>query len=163
MGTMTATPTTIRAHVGDAFYDMAGEHLPGVRAEINEDGTANLIWVESLEFHATHYAEYLKGLTDEDGYLTDEAVSALITVIKDRLPEHMQDLEHADHEQWEDEPSVGLSLLLTLPKGLDTSEEEFYAAAYSFYAPMINGTDPGTFNHPYFIGDMSRAVERDDN
>lgn len=159
MATKTETKT-IRHMVGDAYYDVASENLPGVRAEINEDGTADLIWVESLDFHAKNYSEYLEGLTDEDGYLTDAAVAALVKVITKHLPENMQDLEHVDHEQWDDEPSVGLSLRLTLPKGLDTPEEEFYSAAYPFYATMLNGTDPGTFNHPYFIGDMHRAVER---
>lgn len=159
MSTMTQA-ATIRDQAESTFYDVAGEGIPGVRAEINEDGTADLIWVESLDFHAKNYSLYLDGLTDDEGYLTEEAVTALVKVIKENLPENMQDLEHADHEEWDDEPSVGLSLRLTLPKGLDTPEEEFYSAAYPFYATMLNGTDPGTFNHPYFIGDMHRAVER---
>lgn len=150
---------TVADRVGDAYYDVTPEAIPGVRAEINEDGTTDLIWIEPLAWHVEHWAPYFEGLTDETGYLIEEAATALVAAIAKRLPESMQDVMHADWEEWDDEPCVAVSVRMALPQGLHTPVETFYDVTYPFFVTMANGTDPGTFMHPYFIADMARAVE----
>lgn len=151
---------TIRSRVGDAYYDVTADaHYPGARAEITEEGDVVLIWVDALDWHKKTFPEYFEGATaGEEGFLTEEAAEALVQAVRKSLPEKFQKVQYDRGEEWPDEPSLALSVGLKLPKGLDTPEEEFYEASWEFYCVMLNGSEPGTYNFPYFIREMATIL-----
>lgn len=150
---------TARDFTGNAICEIASgagpngcDVLPGVRAEINDDGTMDVIWVEALEFHVAFDEEGMSVLTEEDeGYLTEEAVEALLSFVREQVGADV-DVEHADYEQWDSEASYALSARIALPQGLDTPVETVTSIAYDkFVRIMLNITDPGTFGVEYIF------------
>lgn len=154
--TITETPTapTLSNYLGDTlpYHDSAP-----VRIEVAEDGsTLTVIWVEDLAWHHETFPEIMKPLTDEEGFLSDEAANAAATLIQNHLSTDAEVL-HDDGEEY-DAASAAFSVQYTMPNGAETTEEAAHDIAWDFTAAMLNLTDPGTFGVVYLFRSVAHEL-----
>lgn len=146
------------AFEADAMFDSFFETLPGVCGDVDCDGTMKLSWTDSLQFHSEYMSDRWAEMVDEDGYLTDEVAEAAVQSIEDALQSKHIELTHDPAEEWDDEPSIGITVYVDLPAGLDTTLEVAYDMAWEVIATLANMTDPGTFGSPYMYTEALRKL-----
>lgn len=155
---MSTTPTTLDTYADNMLPDLLADPQDNrATALVNEDGTiVDVYWLEPLAWHLEYNpgaAEALIDQGDPEAPTVRQGVQdAWLKVLAEHLPEGL-DLEDGDEYVSPDDETLYLtaSARFTFPEG--ESMETVYAALHDkFLAPMVNGTDPGTFNHPYFVG-----------
>lgn len=174
---------TIAPHAGDTLsaQDIGSDQNPYARAEVAEDcSTITVIWIEPLHFHLETFPEHMENLLapknnpddeDEPVCFTDEARQEFATYMSEFLASEKWNVAGADilPDEGEeigagDEPCVAISYCFDAPNGPNTTIDEAGEIIWPFIAAMTNVTDPGTFNNPYVMRELSRriAVKREE-
>lgn len=140
--------------------DLGADSLsPDISADVHSDGTTvTLRWVERLSFHTRYFDSDpamfdTSANRDDDGALplSESAMSALERLSAERFGAVVS----ADEDG-------GDLYAVTFSWQLDdvTDSENLSSRAYDLLYDVANQTDPGTFNRPYLMGDVSREVAR---
>jgi hypothetical protein len=137
--------------------DLTGGHDPRFAVEVSDEGNrATLIFNEPLAFHADLAKRYTpeewKTRTDADGELTAEFEEVLLERLRGYLwdvlpsvPEYIGTTDGGDYE-----PNFTIEISADYLEG-ETFDQWHARIAWPIIATLINVSDPGTFNKPYWF------------
>ena len=178
-GAAAAVPTRNRRSLVDQHWDdridslndagrldgeQIGEDSYGPYIEADDGrGHHEVGYTEYLDWHAEHKgidAEFLESGDDPDAedWLNDRGEAAVKARIAELLAKNGMDKDIADsldisQEMGGDDPNF--TMTLAVPSDADmTVRQMFDRIANPFFGTMQNGTDPGTFGHPYLFSDL---------
>ncbi len=157
--------TLMSDHAGNDLigYDLTPDNDPRFRVEVRDDEPyADIEFTEPLQFHRElmdrERSRFGNGVTwsdiaDANGWLTAESAARAVAELKRLLEERTKmsiDIERADHLEGDEEPTLGVSIRTEYQLG-ETVDQWFGRAGWPIIAEIINVTDPGTFNCPYWF------------
>lgn len=131
--------------------------------EVDNEGHADIVFVDTLAFHAERLGEDWAVVSDKNGYLTSKAgewiASALAAMLRERAGIESPDVAYAEGLEYDDEPSYALSIRTRYSDG-ETFESWLDRVGWPVIATVTNASDPGTFNHPYLFTGTPKGEER---
>lgn len=141
------------------FMDLGLDDDPRFAVEVAEpaegDGVASIIFFERLEFHADLAQRFTpdewRERTDADGELTGKFIDTLLDRMTGYLSEKVEGpLYVGTTEGGDSEPNITLEIGANYREG-ETFGEWFDRIGWPIIATLINVSDPGTFNAPYWF------------
>lgn len=137
-----------------------GADDPRFAIEVSDNGdglTGVILFVESLQFHAEYLSDVWAEISEDENYLTAQAMAELGKSYSSELSSALDEtgsILYLDYDSAdvEDYPEIEISIPVSVRDG--ETVEDFLDRTYPIMAILINITDPGTFGSQYVFSTL---------